>query len=138
MCTCVYLCAPVVSGNCTLDIILVIDTSASNDATKFQRIISFLTQVVSQPTINIGRTSTSDRISLLTFASTIRVAFDLQQRYSTADVVSGLQAITTSTTLTNTPEAVLQASYVRLTVFYSIIRSYEQLSIYSLGVIFCE
>jgi von Willebrand factor type A domain len=99
------------SGYCVLDIALIVDSSSSSDAGKYQSLLSFLTNVVKSSTFNIG--VNFDRVALLTFSSSVTTWFDLQQRFSADDIVAGLSLIPQPYGPTNTPAAIVQAFQVR-------------------------
>ena len=104
-----------VAGYCVLDLALVIDTSSSirefqpEGVDNRELIITFLEQLVSPP-LKIAQYF--DHVGMVTFASTARTLFDLDDRTSLEDVNKGIKLLPVPHGHTNLPNAISLAQQV--------------------------
>ena len=104
-----------VTGYCVLDVVLVVDTSSSIienqqlGVDNFQLIKTFLSDLVGQP-LEIGRYF--DHVGLVTFESTARTLFDLDQRTTLDSVRQGINLLPRPHGESNAPDAISLAQQV--------------------------
>ena len=109
------------AGTCVLDIVLVVDTSGSIQENQppgmdnVQLIKDFLGHLVGPP-LQVGQYF--DHVGMVTFESSARTLFDLDDRRTLDDVNRGINSMPVPHGETNTPDAINLALRVRsLTLF---------------------
>jgi len=95
--------------DCPLDIVFVLDESGSIGSTEFAQVKTFLQKLVGRLDIDSGST----RVGLVTYATTVRTRFDLNDHTTVASVQSAISRLTYSGGSTNTDRAL---AHVRTSV----------------------
>ena len=95
--------------DCPLDIVFVLDESGSIGSTEFAQVKTFLSKLVGRLDIDSGST----RVGLVTYATTVRTRFDLNDHTTVASVQSAISRLTYSGGSTNTD---LALAHVRTSV----------------------
>ena len=101
------------SGNCTADIIFVLDESGSIGPSHFNLMKSFLSQLVSNLDIN----DDNARVGLVTFSTEVGTGFNLSDYSTVASVQSAISSLNYSGGNTNTAAAL---AHVRTTMLTSV------------------
>ena len=107
-----YFCATALPVDCPVDIVFVLDGSGSIDATNFELAKSFLAHLVSRLDID----SSSTRVGLVTFSSSIGPSFNLNTYSTVASVQAAILSLSYTPGGTNTAAAL---AYVRTTMLTS-------------------